>query len=254
MPSCPRWPVSEIITSRDNPAIKLIRSLAEKKHRQEQGLFVAEGAKVIARAREAGWEAEYLVATSTPNRWGAAKGLVVDERVMASLSAQNNASPILGVFRQRWATEAKPAGVWLALEDIRDPGNLGTIIRTADAVAASGIILAGNSCDPWGPVCVRATMGSIFGVALVRMTMPALIDLCRAWPGEVAGTSLEATADFRKPYGRPTLVVIGSEGAGLSPQLAEACSTLVRIPMPGKAQSLNVAAATALMLYEAVKP
>ena len=243
-----------VITSPHNPTVKLIRSLAEKKHRQETGLFMAEGYNVLDRARNEGWEPEYLLSTRSMDPWGTAKQMVVDERVMSTLSGQKNVSPMIGVFRQRWLTSVKPQGTWLALEDLRDPGNLGTIIRTADAVAVSGIILSGQSCDPWSPDCVRATMGSIFGMPLVRMTTAELIATCRGWPGEVAGTHLAATVDFRKSYGAPTLIVMGSEGKGMSRELAEACSTLVRIPMKGGAESLNVAVATALMLYEAVKP
>ena len=243
-----------VITSPHNATVKLIRSLMDKKYRQETGLFVAEGPKVLERARQEGWEPDYLVSTSTPNTWGQAKGLVVDERIMGLLSTQKNASPELGVFRQHWQKYVKPQGTWLALEDMRDPGNLGSIIRTADAVGASGIILAGQSCDPWGPDSVRATMGSIFAMPLVGMTTEGLITLCRTWPGEVAGTHLGAREDFRRPYGAPAMIVMGSDGTGLSDQLAAACSTLVRIPMKGGAQSLNVAVATALMLYEAVKP
>lgn len=243
-----------LITSAHNPTVKLIRALADKKHRQESGLFVAEGQNVIGRARQEDWEPEYLVSTSTPERWGKTKALVVDARVMGLLSAQNNASPLLGVFRQRWQKDVKSHGTWLALEDLRDPGNLGTIIRTADAVGASGIILAGQGCDPWSPDCVRATMGSIFAMPLVRMATADLISLCQTWPGEVAGTHLAATTGFRRSYAAPTLIVMGSEGKGLSDQLAAACATLVRIPMKPGAQSLNVAVAAALMLYEVAKP
>lgn len=242
-----------LITSPHNPALKLIRSLADKKHRQETGLFVAEGEKVLHRARSEGWEPDYLVSTSARPPWGKARHLVVDERVMASLGGQKNVSPVLGVFRQHWSATVTPQGTWLALEDIRDPGNLGTIIRTADAVGASGIILAGHCCDPWGPDSVRATMGSIFGTPLLRMTVAGLVSLCQTWPGEVAGTRLSAALDYRKTYDAPALIVMGSEGKGLSDDLAAACSTLVRIPMRGGAESLNVAVATALMLYAAVK-
>jgi TrmH family RNA methyltransferase len=96
-------------------------------------------------------------------------------------------------------------------------------------------------------------MGSIFGTPLLRMTVAGLVSLCQTWPGEVAGTRLSATLDYRKTYGAPALIVMGSEGKGLSDDLAAACSTLVRIPMRGGAESLNVAVATALMLYAAVK-
>ncbi|MBZ0216684.1 MAG: RNA methyltransferase, partial [Fimbriimonadaceae bacterium] len=144
-------------------------------------------------------------------------------------------------------------GVWIALEDMRDPGNLGTIIRTADAVAASGVILVGQSCDPYSGDCVRATTGSIFGVPLVRMETEVFIALCKTWRGDVVGTHLKGTEDFRRTYRSPTMLVMGSERRGLSEELAAACNSLVRIPMPGGAGSLNVATATALMLYEIMR-
>lgn len=239
-----------VIASPQNPAIKLIRSLGQKKYRQETGLFVAEGEKVLARARSCGWTPETLAHVGPAAPWGGARLLEVTPEIMASLSSQNNPPSQLGVFKQHWHEQVLPEGLWLALEDMRDPGNLGAIIRTADAAGAEGIILAGQCCDPWGSDCVRATMGSIFAVPLLRMTVPALAGLCQTWPGESVGSHLQATADFRTEYLAPTLIVMGSEGHGLSDELAAACSKLVRIPMRGGAESLNVAVATALMLYE----
>ena len=242
------------VMSPQNPAIKLIRSLAEKKFRQETGLFVAEGWEMLDRARKMGWTPVHLVSTDPISAWGEARPILVTEKVMEGLSGQNNPQRALATFGQRYASEVVPRGVWVALEDMRDPGNLGTIIRTADAVAASGVILVGQSCDPYSGDCVRATTGSIFGVPLVRMETGAFIALCKSWPGDVVGTHLKTTEDFRRSYRSPTLLVMGSERRGLSDELAAACKTLVRIPMPGGAESLNVATATALMLYEAVKP
>lgn len=239
-----------VITSPHNPTIKSIRSLAEKKYREKTGLFVAEGVEVLGRARREGWEPVYLVATEAVTPWGKAERLTVSGKVMQALGGQRNASPLLGVFKQRFADAATPRGLWIALEEMRDPGNLGTIIRTADAAAAAGVILVGPSCDPYGRDSVRASMGSIFGPPLVRMDRGKFIDLCKGWPGEVAGTHLQGTEDYRRAYRAPTLLVMGSEGGGLSPETAAACSALVRIPMAGGAQSLNVAVAAGLMLYE----
>ncbi|MFN4143441.1 TrmH family RNA methyltransferase [Aestuariivirga sp.] len=239
------------VTSPHNPTIKLIRSLAEKKHRQETGLFVAEGEQVLERAKAERWEPRYLLTTGHIGPWGKAEIVRVDERIMGQVSAQKNPPAVIGVFRQKWADRLVPEGTWVALEDMRDPGNLGTIIRTADAAGAAGVILAGQSCDPYSPDCVRATMGSIFGVPLVRMDQKDFLDICRAWPGESVGTHLKAAESYRRPYARPTLLVMGSEGRGLSEEAAAACSTLVRIPMKGGAESLNVAVATALVLFEA---
>jgi TrmH family RNA methyltransferase len=242
------------ITSPQNPTVKMIRALAEKKHRQEAGLFVAEGPKVLERARAEGWEPVYLLSTSHAEPWGKAALMKVDEKVMAAVSAQKNPPDRIGVFRQRWCEAVVPQGTWVALEDMRDPGNLGTIIRTADAAGAAGVILAGQSCDPFAPDCVRATMGSIFAVPLVRMDHKPFLDLCRTWPGETVGTQMQAPQSYRRTYHEPTLLVMGSEGKGLSREAAAACSSLVSIPMKGGAESLNVAIATALMLYEAISP
>lgn len=239
-----------VIASPHNPTIKSIRSLAEKKYRAATGLFVAEGAEVLARARREGWEPVYLVATEAAAPWGKAERLTVSEKIMRSLGGQKNASPLIGVFRQRFADSATPRGLWVALEEMRDPGNLGTIVRTADAVAAAGVILVGPSCDPYGRDSVRASMGSIFGPPLARMDRGQFIELCRDWPGDVVGTHLKGTEDYRRAYRAPVLLAMGSEGSGLSPETAAACSTLVRIPMKGGAQSLNVAVAAGLMLYE----
>jgi TrmH family RNA methyltransferase len=237
------------VTSPQNPTIKLIRSLAEKKFRQETGLFVAEGWEMLDRARKAGWVPEHLVSTEAISAWGETRPILVSEKIMEGLSGQNNPQSALATFKQRYANEVAPNGVWVVLEDMRDPGNLGTIIRTADAVAASGVILVGQSCDPYSGDCVRATTGSIFGVPLVRMEIEAFIALCKTWRGDVVGTHLKGTQDFRRNYKSPTLLVMGSERRGLSEELAGACSSLVRIPMPGGAESLNVATAAALMLY-----
>ncbi|MEI8179316.1 RNA methyltransferase [Aestuariivirga sp.] len=242
-----------IVTSAQNPTIKLIRSLADKKHRQEHGLFVAEGRQVLDRARAEGWEPVYLLTTGHSDPWGEAALIQLDERVMGHVSAQKNPPDQIGVFRQRWTEGVKPKGVWVALEDMRDPGNLGTIIRTADAAGAAGVILAGQSCDPWAGDCVRATMGSIFGMPLVKLEQKGFLSLLKEWPGESVGTHLKATESYRRIYQTPSLLVMGSEGRGLSEETSMACSRLVRIPMQGGAESLNVAIATGLMLFEAQK-
>ena len=256
------------ITSLQNERVKLIRSLEMRKARRETGLFAAEGAAVLVTAREAGWRPRMLAFLAGSAQSGVPRGLVawgeaagaecleVSEAVLAKLAAKDNPQTMLGVFEQRWAPEPQAAAVapdatWLALEEIRDPGNLGTILRTADAVGAGGVILIGNAVDPYARESVRASMGSIFNVGLVRMSVERFRALAAGWPGDVVGTHLEATEDFRKAsYRAPTLLVMGSEGPGLSPQLAAACSRLVKIPMAGRLDSLNLAVATALVLYE----
>ena len=141
--------------------------------------------------------------------------------------------------------------VWVALEAVRDPGNLGTIIRVADAVGASGVMLVGSCADPYSREAVRATMGSVFNVPLVHLPAREFVAWARNWRGEIVGTHLRARHDFRGlRYRVPTLLLMGSEGPGLSPELGAVCSRMVRIPMAGRLDSLNLAVATALVLYE----
>ena len=256
------------ITSLQNERVKLIRSLEMRKIRRETGLFVAEGASVLVTAREAGWTPRLLVFLAGSAEGGVARELLawaeaagaecleVSQAVLAKLAAKDNPQTMLGVFEQRWAAEPAVERLsqdasWVALEAIRDPGNLGTIIRTADAVTAAGVILVGTSCDPYSHEAVRASMGSIFNVPLVRVSLERFLALVAGWKGDVVGTHLSGREDFRAVrYRAPTLLAMGSEGPGLSAELAAACSRLVKIPMAGALDSLNLAVATALILYE----
>lgn len=240
----------EIVTSRHNPAVQLARSLAQKKHRGESGLFFAEGPQQLERAKAKGWVPQLLFATAPVEPWGDARRILINENLMSAITGRDNPPSVLGVFAQAWSEmPLGPQGVWLMLDRLRDPGNLGTIIRTADAVAASGIILSGEGCDPWSPDCVRAAAGSIFAVPLVRLE-GAAENFVRQWPGEAVAAQMDAVEDYRRSYRLPSLLVVGGESKGLAPALAEACHAQVRIPMPGGIESLNAAIATALLLYE----
>lgn len=255
-----------VITSLTNDRVKAIRALDMRKERKETGLFVAEGTSILITARDAGFVPTSIVyqagsAESPVSRslvaWALESGadvLEVSEAVLAKLSSKENPQSMLGVFQQRWGDLPERAAAdacWLALEEVRDPGNLGTIVRTVDAVGAKGVILIGNSCDPYSREAVRATMGSVFGVPLVRTTREAFLQWRAAWRGDVVGTHLDGREDFRRAdYKGPVLLVMGSEGPGLSESLTRSCSRLVKIPMAGKLDSLNLAVATALTLYQ----
>ncbi len=238
------------ITSNQNHHIKLIRSLDDKKARREHNLFVVEGLAMLERALDQGWTPEHLVATKDPGLWDDIKPLIISDKLMSEISAQNNPHTVMATFKQRLQPHPGKEGVWLALEDIRDPGNLGTILRTADAAGASGIILIGDCCDPFSPECVRATTGSIFAVPMTRMPTPQFVDFLKSWPGESIGTAMTAKATYRRKYESPTLIVLGSESRGLTKEVTNACQTLVSIPMREGVESLNVATAAALMLFE----
>ncbi|MGD9804578.1 MAG: TrmH family RNA methyltransferase [Hyphomicrobiaceae bacterium] len=266
------------ITSLQNDNVKFIRSLEMRKARRETGLFVAEGASLLLTARDNGWSPRMLVsgpgaaessAATALNEWARAANadhLDVNAAVLEKLAAKDNPQSVMGVFEQKWAplSPAKSIALshnaaipplWIVLEEVRDPGNLGTILRTADASGASGVILVGNTCDPFSREAVRASMGSIFAVPVARCEHAAFISLARDWPGDVVGTHLAGRLDYRSAdYRDPVLLVMGNEGAGLSEDAAAACGKLVRIPMAGRLDSLNLAVATALMLFELRRP
>ena len=239
------------ITSAQNHHIKLVRSLDDKKARREHGLFVVEGLAMLERALHFGWVPELLLATKPQSLWDDVKPIIVSEKLMGEISAQNNPHDVLATFKQRLQPHPNKDGLWLALEDIRDPGNLGTIIRTVDAADAAGIILVGDCCDPYSPECVRASTGSIFAVPLTRMPQDSFVGFLNSWPGETVGTVMSAKANYKRSYEQPTLIVMGSESRGLSKTVSATCNTLVSIPMREGVESLNVATATAIMLYAA---
>ena len=238
------------ITSLQNPHIKLIRSLEDKKARREHGLFVAEGLTMLERAAALGWEPDLYLATKPAWIWDAHKPLLVSDKIMSTLSAQNNAHEVMATFKQRWQPHPGKEGLWLALEEIRDPGNLGTIIRTADAAGAAGIILVGDCCDPYAPECVRATTGSIFAMPLVKMPTPQFVDFMKGWPAKAWARrwaprrAIGASMPSRRCWSW------AAESRGMSQPVTAACKTLVSIPMRKGVESLNVATATALMLFE----
>ena len=255
------------ITSLANPLVKEIRGLALPKNRKASGLFVAEGLKLVADAVEAGWTIHSLVHAGNVAgqplvaRLAAtahAKGgtvVAVSEAVLAKITRRDNPQTVFGVFAQKLVPVASirpgTGDTWVALEAVRDPGNLGTIIRTVDAVGAAGVILVGETVDPFAIEAVRATMGSIFHVPLARAGRAEFEGLAKGWPGLVVGTHLSGAIDYRAAaYREPVLLVMGNEQAGLTPGLAALCQALVKIPMAGKADSLNLAVATGIMLFE----
>ena len=238
------------ISSTQNATIKLIRSLEDKKGRREAGLFMAEGHAMLERAEDLGWVPDYLIATKPTFMFDGIKPFIVTDKLMAELSAQNNPHDVLAAFSQRWQPHPTKLGTWLALEDIRDPGNLGSIIRTADAASAAGIILVGDCCDAYAPESVRASTGSIFAVPLVKMPTQQFVDFAKAWVGTALATRMDAKALYTDACPAPHLLVLGSEAKGLSDSVSSACGRKVRIPMKPDVESLTVAAAAALMLYQ----
>ncbi len=248
------------ITSAANPAVKRLKALDLKKNRDAEGVFMVEGARHVNEALGAGWQLDTLAfsgrAGDDPAIAAAAKthaaSYEVTDELLSRITGRDNAQPLIGIFRQRWADlKDVQGGLWVALEGIRDPGNLGTILRSADAVKAEGVILVGQTCDAFSPEAVRASMGSFSRVKLAKASLPDVQKWRSGWKGRVVGTHLDTKTDYRKAdYALPLLLVMGSEQAGLSPEMARLCDTLVKIPMPGGAESLNLAVSTGIMLYE----
>ena len=260
------------ITSLTNERVKFIRALEMRKVRRETGLFVAEGVSILVSAHEKGVTPQILAYQTQSATSGAARALLetalrsgaecleVTPAILEKLAARENPQTMLGVFAQRWSepprgAELKASELWLVLEEVRDPGNLGTIIRSVDAFGASGIILVGSCADPYSREAVRATMGSIFAVPLVALSREDFLAWRADWPGDVIATHLGAREDVRKVVARgPALLVMGSEGPGLSPEMTAAATRGVKIPMAGRIDSLNLAIATGIALFELRRP
>ena len=256
------------ITAVSNPVIKSIRALNLKKKRDADQLFIAEGLKLITDAVQIGWNVKTLVyaknISTMPHlqdiaatvRARGASILEVSEKVLGAITRRDNPQMVVAVVEQDWqslhAIKPENSDVWVALDRVRDPGNLGTIIRTVDAVGAKGVILIGETTDPFSIEAVRATMGSIFNIKTCKAGLTEFQKFQSEWPGIVVATHLEGAVDYRSiDYSdQPTLLLMGNEQQGLPDELAKNCSNLAIIPMDGKADSLNLAIATGVMLFE----
>ena len=219
-----------MITSKDNPTLKLVRALQRKKEREETGLFACEGEDLCDAALAAGIEpVELLIA-----------GENVTAELLAGVSTLPHPPRAIGVFRR----DDLPGGgreTCLALWQLSDPGNVGTLIRSADAFGAA-IALSEGCADPFSQKALRASAGAIFRVPLVSFDARPGRQIALDPRGAVSLTGVDLTP--------PLTIVLGAERAGLPDELLEACDTVAAIPMPGEAESLNVAAAGAIALYE----
>lgn len=256
------------ITAFSNPLVKRVRSLRDKKHRRAEGLFMAEGLRILTEAREAGHLPQMLFFADGQRHQlldqliaetEAAGGDVIatSEDILHKLSGKDNPGAVIGVYAQFETgldrIDRNTADLWIVAQALRDPGNLGTILRTGDAVGAGGLILIDDCVDPFSVEAVRATMGALFTQTIAAASWADFLAWLRAGPAELIGTSLNATQDYQAPrYTKPAFILVGNEAQGLPEAYEQACDTLVKIPMLGKADSLNAAVATAVMAYEVV--
>ena len=264
--------MTDLISSAANPVVKRMRLLADRRHRRREGAFVVEGIQPVWQAVDAGADVEVLVvAPGLLGRSPAASMVAGQEaggtrvaRVTAELfgriSARDGPSGLAAIVRARVpglaAVQVAPDSVFVALHEVGNPGNLGTIIRTADAAGAAGVLLVGPAADPFDPVAVKASMGALFAVPVARAAEPAeFFAWARGAGVGVVTTSARAEQSFwAARYPRPTALLLGAEGAGLPGSLLAAGDLAVRIPMTGTAESLNLAVAAGLVLYQALRP
>jgi TrmH family RNA methyltransferase len=221
-----------VITSPHNPKLKDLRRLV----RRRDGRFVAEGEDLLAAAAAAGWPArETFVAAGS-----GLEGEEVDPEVLARVSTLRSGTRAIGVFEERWAAPAGPLCV--ALWGVRDPGNVGTIVRAALAFGAGSVALGPDCADPYGPKAVRASMGAIFAVPVARV----------GEVGQLTGERVALVAGggepLRAPAGGDTTILVGAEREGLPADVVAACDRVAHIPIAS--ESLNAAMAATIALYE----
>ncbi len=256
-----------LISSTSNPHIKHIRSLRRRKERERSGLFFIEGTRLVAEAIQTGAAIETLIVAPALLTSSFAQELIqsqeqqgthcieVTSRVFESISAREGPQGIAAVVRQHWQPLASihlgSELVWVAVDAIQDPGNLGAILRVSDAVGGAGVILLGHCTDPYDPTAVRGSMGAIFSQQLVRASFAEFALWQQQHGYTVIGTSDDAPTDYQVlTYHPPLVLLMGSERMGLTAEQQAICTHVVRIPMVGRSDSLNLAVATGIVLYE----
>jgi len=260
------------ISGFSNPLVKRVRSLRDKKFRRAEGLFLAEGLRILTEAYDAGavpemlWHAPesaahpLVVKLSAAVEAGGGEVFITTPDILSKLSGKDNPQTVLGVYPERWTAlsdiDRSSANIWIVAQALRDPGNLGTILRTGDAVGAGGLILIDDCTDAFSVEAVRASMGALFTQHIVQARWGEFIAWLRSGPddgkrGQLIGTSLNTTTDYQTPrYASPAFLLVGNEAQGLPADYEAECDLLVKMPMLGKADSLNAAVATAVMAYE----
>jgi TrmH family RNA methyltransferase len=256
-----------LVTAFSNTTVKRLRSLRDKKARREEGLFLAEGLRIIAEARDMGRLPEIVAFSSSGGVHPLAAEIIAEaeaagaevietsSEILSKMSGKDNPQMVLGAFRQPSTAldqiDRNKAPLWLVTQALRDPGNIGTILRTGDAVGAGGLILVDDSADPFSVEAVRASMGAIFTQAVSTARWEEFLPWLRGGPGQLVGTSLKAKEDYlAASYEQPCFLLIGNEQQGLPPEYEAECDLLVKIPMAGRADSLNAAVAAAVMAFQ----
>jgi RNA methyltransferase, TrmH family len=260
--------MTEMITSSSNPLVKQVRALRQRKGRDETGLFLVEGIHHVGEAVEAGWKVERLVYAPEQLKSDFALRLVDEQAragtrcaempadLFASVAEKDNPQGLLAVVQQQHLSLADlpgdPFRTGAALVSPQDPGNVGTILRTLEAVGGDALFLVDGGVDPYHPSCIRASMGAIFWKLLVQTTFDELSSWRQERRYQMVGSSAHATTDYRN-FQRgeaPVILLLGSEQKGLSQEQLAACDLAVCMPMKGRVSSLNLAVAAGILLYK----
>lgn len=254
------------ITGFSNPTVKYLRSLRDKKHRKRAGQFLVEGLRLLEDARACGRMPRTLVMAEGREHpllaqleaeVVAAGGEVIATTpdILSKITGKENAQAVAGVFDE-WDTslgrlDRSAAPIWLAAQALRDPGNLGTMLRTCDAVGAGGLVLIDDCADPFSAEAVRASMGAVFTVGLAQARWEEFLPWLRGGAGQLVAASLREAVPYRgAPYAAPCFILVGNESQGLPEEYELACDLRVTMPMKGRADSLNAAVAGAVLAYE----
>ena len=239
-----------IITSRTNESIKAVRALQQHKEREKTGLHLIEGDKLVRDAAFSGADLVTVYATEGAEVPDSVPVVYVSESVMESISSQKTPQHLLAVVRtpDTGCPAVYPEGLIVALDRLQDPGNLGTILRTADALGARGILLSEDSVDPFSPKALRAAMGSTYHLPVWVGSLPEQLKICQEQGFVCICGHLKGGSEMPE-HGKKCVLVVGNEGNGVSDEVAELCA-LYRLPMQGKAESLNAAVFAALLMQK----
>lgn len=255
------------ITGFSNATVKYLRSLRDKKHRKREGKFLAEGLRLLTDARECGHIPELLVMANGRDPHPlldaleravvGAGGEVIETSpdILSKITGKANPQAVAGVFAEfdtsLGSLDRSAAPIWLVAQELRDPGNLGTMLRTGDAVGAGGLILIDDCADPFSVEAVRASMGAIFTQRICRARWNEFLPWLREGEGQLVAASLRDAVPYRgAPYRAPCFILVGNESQGLPEAYEAACDLRVTMPMKGRADSLNAAMAGAVLAYE----
>lgn len=261
---------TEHIVRPHDPRIRSLQRLREDRDRAKSGLYLAEGVRFISRALEFGARFETIILAPDLAELPLAHRLArqinesgtklytVSADVFYSLTVASEPQGIAAVIRQNIlplsAVDTQKGLCWIALEGVKNPGNLGTTLRSSEAVGAAGLILIDAVTDPYHPTCVRSSMGSLFSQSIVRTTTRQLADWKKKNGVTLVGTSPAGDYDYREaPLTRPSILLMGSERSGMTSGAQSLCDYTVRIPMAGVTDSLNLGVAASILLYEVMR-